>query len=563
MNLLLVLPLLIPLMSAAVSLLLWKRPRAQRWLGVVGSLALLAAGLTLLTVLLLARFPSGLTTPETTQAETWKKDSHPTDAFQPTILVSRIGDWPAPYGITLVADLFSAVMVVLAGVVGLASAVYSLASIDEKRTALGYYALVQVLLLGVCGAFLTGDLFNLYVWFEVMLVASFVLMALGGELSQLRGAIKYVTLNLLSSAFFLSAVGILYGVVGTLNLADLSRKLMETAQPELVTVLGMMFLVAFGIKSAMFPLFFWLPASYHKPPVAVSALFAGLLTKVGVYALIRVFLLLFVEGADLLYGFIVLLSGLTMVTGVLGAAAQSEFRRILSFHIISQIGYMTLGLGLAGLTRSTIPAILALAGSIFYIAHHIIVKTNLFLVSGIVRRLGGSFELKDLGGLYQSRPGVAILFLIPALSLAGMPPLSGFFAKFALVRVSLETGHFTIAATALVVGLLTLYSMSKIWVEAFWKPLPSQTPQTALPVLESARLQNSQLGSTNDAFASQPVSGEHPYLPVTQWWPSVGLASLTVAMGLLAELMFILAVWAAEQLLDPHSYAQIVLENLR
>src|SRR5262245_27330061 len=404
MKALLVLPIVLPLLTAATSLLAWRWRTVQRVLGVIGTACVLAVGLLLLQ-----------------------------SVWHHGIQSAQMGSWPAPFGITLVADLLSAIMVVLAGLMGLAVAIYSLASIDRQREAFGYYPLLHILLMGVCGAFLTGDIFNLYVWFEVMLIASFVLLALGSERPQLEGAIKYVTLNLMSSAIFLAAVGILYGVVGTLNMADLALKLPEVTPPGLVTTLAMLFLVAFGVKAAIFPLFFWLPASYHTPPVAVSAIFAGLLTKVGVYALVRVFTLHFVQNVGYTDTLILVIAGLTMLTGVLGAMAQNEFRRILSFHIVSQIGYMIMGLGL--FTR------LALAGSVFYIVHHIIVKTNLFLVSGVTYRLRGTFELKDLGGLYHAHPLLALLFLIPALLLAGMPALSGFLAMYERLMVSIALGH--------------------------------------------------------------------------------------------------------------------------
>jgi len=505
-NVLLVLPLLIPLLTAATSFLAWRRTALHRALAVVGAAALLAAGIALLVYV-------------------W---NHGTIATQ-------AGAWPAPFGITLVADLFSALMVVLAGVVSLAVVIFSLGSMDRGREAYGYYPLVHGLLLGVCGAFLTGDLFNLYVWFEVMLMASFVLLALGGERAQLHGGIKYVTLNLVSSAVFLAAVGILYGLTGTLNMADLAERLNRIGPHSAVTAVGMLFLIAFGIKAAMFPLFFWLPASYHTPPGAASALFAGLLTKVGVYALIRVFTLLFVHEREFTHLLILVLSGLTMVTGVLGAVAQQEFRRVLSFHIISQIGYMTMGLGLAGLVDSPALAAVALAGSIFYIAHHIIVKTNLFLVSTVARRICGTFDLKLQGGLYQSQPLLAVLFLVPALSLAGIPPLSGFFAKLSLVQAGLNAEQYAIAATALAVGLLTLFSMTKIWAEAFWKPMPG-TP-------------------TENAAASLLAPAQTRRLLI----PIGALALLTVAIGLGAEFVFTLATGAAEQLLHRESYIQAVM----
>jgi multicomponent Na+:H+ antiporter subunit D len=497
MNVLLILPLLIPLLTAIAAILAWKWPQVQRGLSVVGAAGLLAADVGLLV-----------------------------SVSQEGIQVVQMGGWPAPIGITLVADLLSAIMVVLAGLVGLAVAVYSLASMDPQREAFGYYPLLHVLLMGVSGAFLTGDVFNLYVWFEVMLIASFVLVALGGERAQLEGAFKYVTLNLLASALFLAAVGILYGVAGTLNMADLSRQLPQVAQPGLVTTLAMLFLVAFGIKAAVFPLFFWLPASYHTPPVAVSAIFGGLLTKVGVYALLRVFTLMFLDDADFTHALILVIAGFTMVTGILGALVQKEFRRILSFNLISHIGYMLMGLGLF--------TPLALAGSVFYIIHHIIVKTNLFLISGVVRWLGGSYRLQRLGGLYRSYPGVAVLFLVPALSLAGIPPLSGFWPKLALLQAGLQEEQYAIVAAALLTSLLTLLSMTRIWSEAFWKePTEDGSP------------------------------GSEAVHPLTSWLlrlvPVAALAAFAVLIGLLAEPLFDLSTRAAEQLLNPAGYVETVL----
>ncbi len=497
MGTLLVLPILIPFATAAACLLFWRRRGVQQLLGIAGAFALLGAAAALLY-----------------EVHTYG------------IQVVQIGGWPAPYGITVVADLFSAMMVMITGVMGAAVAIYSAGTIDYGRQSFGYYPLYHVLLMGVCGAFLTGDIFNLYVWFEVMLMASFVLLALGGEEAQIQGALKYVTLNLMASAVFLAAVGLLYSVAGTLNMADVAEKLRNAPDRGIVTVLAMLFIIAFGTKAATFPLFFWLPASYHTPPVAVSAIFAGLLTKVGVYALIRVFTLIFVKDTTYTHPLILGMAALTMVTGVLGAIAQNEFRRILSFHIVSQIGYMIMGLGLF--------TPLALAGSVFYIIHHIIVKTNLFLVSGLAQRFGGSFELKKLGGLYERRPVLAALFLIPAFSLAGMPPLSGFFAKFLLVKAGLDVGAYTIVAISLAVSLLTLYSMTKIWAEAFWKPAPK-------------------------AAAPRPRKPAGAAL----WAPAISLAALTLAVAVAAGPVFELSRTAAEQLLDPQYYIRAVLRAQR
>ncbi|MPZ76448.1 MAG: Na+/H+ antiporter subunit D [Deltaproteobacteria bacterium] len=499
MKIQLILPLLIPLTTAILSLLAWNWSTGRRAISVAGAFLLLADAAWLL-------------------ATVWD------DGIQ----VMAMGNWPAPFGIVFVADLFSAMMVVIAGVMGFAVAIYSLVTMDRGRESFGYYALLHFLLLGVCGAFLTGDLFNLYVWFEVMLMASFVLLALGGERPQMEGAIKYVTLNLISSALFLAAVGLLYGVAGTLNMADLAQKLRAPDDANLVTTIAMLFLVAFGIKAGIFPLFFWLPASYHTPPVAVSAIFAALLTKVGVYALIRVFTLLFVQDIGYTHTVILILAGLTMVTGVLGAIAQNEFRRILAFHIISQIGYMIMGLGI--FTQA------ALAGSIFYTLHHIIVKTNLFLVSGVAHFVHGTYDLKKLGGLYKNFPGLSFLFLIPALSLAGVPPLSGFFGKLTLAQAGIASEQYVIVATALAVGLLTLFSMTKIWLEAFWKA-PPQLP--------------------TEACDAKALGSRAAYYLLLS--PIILLALLTLIFGFAAEAILVVSLRAAEQLMNPAEYIRAVL----
>ncbi|MDE0030750.1 MAG: Na+/H+ antiporter subunit D [Deltaproteobacteria bacterium] len=493
MNSLIVLPILLPLLVGAACVVAWRYVAAQRILTLAGSIVYLAV-----SVVLLERVAS-----EGIQAV-------------------QKGDWMAPFGITLVADMFSAAMVATTGVVTLVIVVYSLGSMDRPREAWGYYPLFNILIMGVSGAFLTGDIFNLFVWFEVLLISSFVLLALGGERAQLEGAIKYVTLNLVASAFFLAAVGILYAMAGSLNMADLSVRLGDVAQPGLVTTLAILFLVAFGIKGAIFPLFFWLPASYHTPPVAISGIFGGLLTKVGVYALIRVFTLLFLNNVDYTHTIILWVGAITMVTGVLGAVAQYEFRRLLSFHIVSQIGYMVMGLGFF--------TPLALSGTVFFIVHNIFVKTNLFLVSGVSHRIHGTYDLKKLGGLYRAHPWVGMLFLLSALSLAGVPPLSGFFGKLVLVKAGLGIEQFVVVAAALGVSLLTLFSMTKIWAEAFWKPLPEGTETHA------------------------PGAGMGLMLGGI-----VTLAVLAVVMGVAAGPFFTLAQQAGEQLTNPAPYIEAVL----
>ena len=488
-------PLALPFLTAVMAFLLRQSP-AGRWVSVIGNAALLiAAGILMAQVL------------------------------DRGVIAGQMGGWQAPFGITLVADYLGAVMVVITAITGVATSIYALADIDERKELLGYHALFNVLIGGVTGAFLTGDLFNLYVWFEVMLISSFGLLILGGSKEQIDGGIKYVTLNLVSTILFLSGIGLLYGMTGTLNLADLGRTMPTLENQGLVTVIAVMFMIAFGVKAAVFPLFFWLPAAYHTPAFSVSAVFAGLLTKVGVYALIRMFTLVFNGDVEFTHTILLWVAGFTMVTGVLGAAAQNNMRKILSFHIISQIGYMVLGLAL--LTP------FALAGAVFYLVHHIIVKANLFLIAGVAERVAGSTDLSRIGGLYKSAPLLAVLFLIPAFSLAGFPPLSGFWAKYILVAAALDITAWVIAGVALLVGLLTIYSMTKIWAEAFWKAHPDAME----PVL-------TRMDGRSRAALLLPVAG---------------LAALTLVIGFFPEPFVSFAETAAGQLLDPTSYIQTVL----
>ncbi|MEZ4385975.1 MAG: proton-conducting transporter membrane subunit, partial [Candidatus Krumholzibacteriia bacterium] len=299
--------------------------------------------------------------------------------------------------------------------------------------------------------------------------------------------------------------------------------------PDLVAAVAGLFLVSFSLKAGLFPLYFWLPSSYHTPPVAVSAIFAGLLTKVGVYALIRMFTLVFVGvgGSHLL---LLVMATVTMIVGVLGAVSQYQVRRILSFHIISQIGYMVVGLGLLASPDPDVRR-LGLVAAVFYVAHHIIVKTNLFLIGGVMRRLLGTEELREMGGLYHGRPWLAALFLVPALSLAGIPPLSGFWAKLAVFRASLLAEAWWVVAAAILAGMLTLMSMVKIWNEAFWKAAPA-APDPARPA------------------SPRPLA-----LLVV---PAVGLALITILIGLFPGWLFGLADRAATELLDPTPYLDAV-----
>jgi multicomponent Na+:H+ antiporter subunit D len=387
-------------------------------------------------------------------------------------LTMAVGGWQPPFGIVIVADLLAALMVWISAFVVLAVMVYGVKGRGHGHQSGHAQVLIQGLLLGVNGSFLTGDLFNLYVWFEVMLISSFVLMVREKGIKQLGGGLIYVILNLLASAMFLCGAGMLYGELGTLNFADMAVKLSAVDDPAFVNTTGSLLFVAFAAKAGLFPFFFWLPASYHRADPALSALFAGLLTKVGVYALLRTFSLVFTDANGFSSDIILYVSMATMIVGVLGAVAQYNVRRLLAFHIISQIGYMVAGIAIG--------TPLALASVIFYTLHHIAVKTCLFLVGGVLEMRTGNPDIRTHGGFYKTDPWLAVGFLIPALSLGGIPPLSGFWAKLNLMQAGVDTREWLFIGVGLGVGILTLFSMVKIWNESFWKDAPEGMERNSL-----------------------------------------------------------------------------------
>ena len=486
---LLVAPILIPLCSLLLAIILRRHLLAVRVLSLTGAVLLLAVGLMLV----------------------WQ-------AAQGVVLSGQVGGWQAPFGISLVIDRLSAVMIAISALVALVTLLYGVAKDNDSTIGRDFHLFIQGLLTGICGAFITADIFNLYVWFEVLLIASFALMALGGGSRRLAGSMTYVALNLFATLIFLLSAGLVYGASGTLNMGELAVIMRSGEAPPGVTPALLLLLLSFAIKAALFPVFGWLPATYHVALTAVSAMFAGLLTKVGVYALIRLVTLLWPE-YGLPHQLLLWVACATMLVGVLGAAAQTEVRRILSFHIVSQVGYMILGLALA--------TPLALAGAVFYLIHHIVVKANLFFIGGLAARICGSERLADMGGLYKRMPWLALLFAIPALSLAGIPPLSGFWAKFLLVKASLDAAAWWAAGIALLTGVFTLLSMNKIWNEAFLKPHP------------------------RGEEALQTVTGIR-----AAWLGMSALALLTVLIGLGAGPLIDYAVAAAAQLADPQAYLQ-------
>ncbi|BCJ57822.1 Na+/H+ antiporter subunit D [Micromonospora endophytica] len=442
------LPVLLPLVGAALTLLLASRERSQR----VVSVTCLAATLAVAAVLLVWTYRHGA-------------------------LVVDIGGWPAPVGIVLVADQLAALMLVVSSAVTLCVLLYSIgqgqAEAGESAPVAIFHPTYLVLTAGVTNAFLAGDLFNLFVGFEMLLAASFVLITLNGTRLRIRTGSTYVVVNVLASMIFLIAVGLVYAATGTLNLAHLAARL--DALPDGVRLsLQLMLLLAFGIKAAVFPLSAWLPDSYPTAPAPVTAVFAGLLTKVGVYAIIRTQTLLFPgpRTATLL----MVVAGLTMLVGILGAVAQSDLKRLLSFTLVSHIGYMIFGIALS--------TVAGLVGAIFYVVHHITIQTALFLIAGLVEQRAGSTDLRRLGGLARLAPLVGVLFFVSAMNLAGIPPFSGFLGKLGLLQAGVAVGGplpWTLVALGTLTSLLTLYVASRVWNIAFWRS-PCQTVASTAPL---------------------------------------------------------------------------------
>jgi len=434
------------------------------------------------------------------------------------VFALHVGNWPAPYGVVMVADGFAALMLAVCQLILIAAVIFSTTTLSSRYKRRHLFPLLCTLGLGANGAFLTGDLFNLYVWFEVLLLSSFAIMAMVPGKEAREATWRYVVINLIASLLFLIAAGLIYGKTGTLNFADLHHLFQNSERSFLIESSSALLFGAFGIKAALIPLAFWLPKSYPQLPPAISALFAALLTKIGLYALYRIFgMVLVVQGRFPHQNILFYLAILTMVGGVLGAVAQNDMRRVLSFHIISQVGYMALALALY--------SPLAMASGIFYLMHHIVVKGNLFLVTGLAEAHAGSSHLREVRGIVRSSPIIAALFAVPALSLAGLPPLSGFFAKFSLLKASLTQHEWVAALAIILVGLLTIYSMLKIWVAAFWgEPQGARVSPRALNLANSA-----------------------------------ALALVIITLGVAAGPLFDLARDASETLMNPAAYLEAVL----
>jgi multicomponent Na+:H+ antiporter subunit D len=486
-------PILLPLLTALVALLWGRTSLARR--GFVACSAWVQLGVSFLLV-------------DRTLSE--------------HAVVLGLGNWVPHVGIVLVIDLLSAVMLSLSSLVALASLLFGYAEAGVRREHPLRLPLVQFLVMGINLTFCTGDLFNLFVAFEIMLISSYALLTLEADDWDVRQAYPYIAVNMLGSALFISACGLAYGLFGTLNFADIALRAQAMSSDPRVHALGLLLLVVFGIKAGLFPLYYWLPNSYPTLPMPLAALYSGMLTKVGVYVLLRVFGTVLPHDFHFAHQLLAWLAGLTMLLAVLGAISRNFIRGILSFHILSQIGFMVLAIGFF--------TPLSFAAAIFYITHHIIVKSSLFLICGTAICLNRTDDLDRMGNLWSRTPWLGVLFLCQALSLAGLPPLSGFWGKYLILIVGIELGQYPLVIAAILASILTLVSMLKIWNAAFWNEAP------AIPV----RL--------NDRRWMRMA------------WVVAGLTLVSLAIGLGAEPFLRIAGLAAERVLDQSGYVNTVFQ---
>ena len=507
-------PLLVtlPLLGAAIALIAGRHRKTQVAVSVVTLTLVLAIAAVLLVVVDIGNAP---------------------------IAVS-VGNWPIPFGIVLYVDRLAALLVVVSSVVLLAVLLFSVgqgaADGDDDTPVSIFHPSYLILAAGIFTAFIAGDLFNLYVGFEILLVASYVLITLGSTESRIRTGVVYIVVSLVSSILFLASIAVIYGALGTVNMIQISERMTQLPQ-QTQTVLHVLLLLAFSIKAAVFPLSFWLPDSYPTAPAPVTAVFAGLLTKVGVYAMIRTETLLFSEND---VNFVLMIVALaTMIVGVLGAVAQAELKRILSFTLVSHVGYMVFGLAIAT------PA--AIGATIYYMVHHIVVQTTLFLAVGLIERRAGSTSILRVKGLMRAAPVIAVLYFIPAINLGGLPPFSGFIGKYALFDAAAEVGTpimMVLIVGGIVTSLLTLYALMRAWNLAFWRE-EEDSAETESRI--------SYLG----AAPAAAVETERRVIPRIMTAATAGMVAVTVALTVFAGPLYEVCARIGASLLEPVSISQL------
>lgn len=492
MNNIIVLPMILPILAGIIFVFLRKFIHIQRW----ASVGVMVANIIISIIILNKIQIDG-------------------------VLKLDFGGWEPPFGILFVADSFSMLLVLTTSIVTAICLIYAMSSIGNAREQMFFYTFVNLLVAGVNGSFLTGDLFNLYVNFEVMLLASYALITLGGKKVQLREALKYLAINVFSSWIFLVAIGYLYGTLGTLNLAHLSERIAEVGQTPIITVISILFLIVFSLKAGLL-LYQWLPGSYSAPPTAIAALFGALLTKVGIYAMFRMFTLLFYHEPSITHTVIGIMAGITLIGGSIGAIAHTDIRRIVSYNVVIAVGFILIGLAV-----STTAAI---EGSIYYLIHDMIVKAMLFLLAGTMISLTGTAKFDEMSGLIRNYPALGWLFFTAMFSLTGVPPLSGFIGKVLVGQGAIETGSYILLALGFMSSIIVLYSLLRIFMNSFWG-------ETMISLEDEAPLKKGLV------------------------IPTIILGLLTIVLGLGSEGISAYVIDAAQTLMDPKIYIDAVLNN--
>ncbi|SFA69717.1 multicomponent Na+:H+ antiporter subunit D [Lentibacillus halodurans] len=442
------------------------------------------------------------------------------NVFHHGSVILETGGWTAPYGIILIADELSILLILTTNIVAAACAFYAPYSLSDRKEQFYFYSFFFFLISGVSGAFLTGDLFNMFVFFEVLLMSSYALIVLGGDKVQLRESVKYVFINLFSSMLFVTAIAFIYGALGTVNMAQIAQRVQEVDQQGILTTVGILLFFVFATKAALFPLYYWMPNSYAVPNPVISALFGALLTKVGIYAIIRVFSLIFVHETELTHEVFIWIAGLSMLFGIFGALSTNNIKLIIAYNIIPAIGFILMGLGVFNQD--------ALSGSIYYLVHDMLIKTSLFLLAGTIAYAAGTSDLRKFSGLIHYYPFLGWMLFVSAFVLAGIPPFSGFIGKLLLLKGALAGEEIAIVIIALLSSLLILYSVVKIFIKGFW-------------------------GEKDESFKPKSIKGRTA--------PIVVLLALSIFMGIGAEFIYPTIESISAYLLDPENYINAVMKE--
>lgn len=485
------LPILIPFLTAIILMFAPKKIIFQRTVSLLGLLVALGVSISLMM--------------------TVQQEGPQTLTF---------GSWPVPFGITMVSDMVSVLLVTTTLLLTIFIVWYSFSSIGKEREQFYYYAGIMFIITGINGAFTTGDIFNLFVFFEVFLMSSYLLIVLGGEKKQLQGSIHYLLINIISSGLFVITVAFLYSVVGTLSMADIAQKVATLEQPAILTTIAVLFLIVFGLKAAIFPLFFWLPRAYAAAPTPVLALFGALLTKVGVYAIMRTYTLIFIHDQSFTHELLMILGIGTILFGCIGALAYFDVTKIIIYNIVIAVGVILIGVSQMNTA--------GVEGAMYYIVHDMLIKAALFMLGGIIIALTGTANLRKMGGLMKRYPVFGWTYLVAAFSLAGIPPLSGFIGKLLIVQGGFEANNPWMSIVILLSSLVVLLSVIRIFIYAFWG---EEQPAT--------------ISISQTTYQRQLL-------------PTIVLVAITVAYGVGAEAIAPYMADAGETLLNPAIYINAV-----